>query len=88
MSLVAIFDIENRNSQQPSLERIYRVFECFRQCPGLEIVQKYTAHITVKGADFYLSAYVSEKNLFHQVHDIYCKYFSLLCILFSIQKRS
>ena len=58
------FDIENRNSQQPSLERVYCVFECFRQCAGLAIVQKYTAHITVKEADFYLNAYVSEENFF------------------------
>ena len=78
------FDIENRNSHQPSLERVYRVFECFCQCPGLAIVKKYTAHITVKEADFYLNAYVSEENLFHRVHDIHCKYFSLLYILFSI----
>ena len=81
------FDIENRNSQQPLLERVYRVFECFRQCPGLAIVQKYAAHITVKGVkqlNFYLNAYVSEENLFHRVHDIHCKYFSSLYILFSI----
>ena len=76
------FDIENRNSQQPSLERVYRIYECFRQCPGLTIVQKYTAHITAKGADFYLNAYVSEENLFHRVHNIHCKYFSSLYILF------
>ena len=78
------FDIENRNSQQPLLERVYRVFECFRQCPGLAIVQKYTAHITVKGADFYLNAYDSEENLFHRVHDIHYKYFSFLYIFFNI----
>ena len=78
------FDTENRNSQQPSLGRVYRIFECFRQCPGLAIVQKYIAHITVKGSDFYLNAYVSEENLFHRVQDIHCKYFSLLYILFSI----
>ena len=46
------FDIEKRNSQQALLEQVYRVFECFRQCPGLTIIQKYTAHITVKVADF------------------------------------
>ena len=78
------FDIENRNSQQPSLEWVYRVFQCFRQCPGLTIVQKHTVHITINGADFYLNAYVSEENLFHRVHDINCKYFSSLYILFSI----
>ena len=78
------FDIENRNSQQPSLERVYRIYECFRQCPGLTIVQKYTAHITAKGADFYLNAYVSEENLFHRVHNIHCKYFSSLYIILSI----
>ena len=36
------------------------------------------------GVDFYFSAYVSEENLFHQVHDIHRKYFSSLHILFSI----
>ena len=78
------FDIENRNSQQLSLERVYRVFWFFHQCLGVATVQKYAAHITVKGANFYLNGYVSEGNLFHQVHDINCKYFSLLYILFSI----
>ena len=58
--------------------------QCFRQCPGLAIVQKYTAYITVKGAHFYFDAYVSEENLFHRVHDIHCKYFSSVYILFSI----
>ena len=78
------FDIENRNSQQLSLERVYRVFYFFHQCSGFAIVQKYAAHITVKGTNCYLNAYVFEENLFHQVHDINCKYFSLLYILFSI----
>ena len=59
------FDIENCNSQQLSLERVYHVFECFRQCPGLAIAQKYTAHITVNGVDFNLNVYVSEEYLFH-----------------------
>ena len=71
------FDIENRNSQQPPLEQVYRVFECFRQCPSLTIVQKYTAHIIAKGADIYLNV--------HRVHDIHCKYFSSL---FSIEQCS
>ena len=79
-----LFDIENHNSQQPLQEQVYRVFECFRQCPGLAIVQKCTAHITVKGADFDLNASVSEENLFHRVHDIHCKYFSSLYIILSI----
>ena len=79
-----LFEIENHNSQQPSLEQVYRVFECFRQYPGLAIVQEYTAYITVKGEDFDLNAYVSEENLFHRVHDIHCKYFSLLYIILSI----
>ena len=82
------FDIKNCNSQQPLLERVYCVFQCFCQCLGLAIVQKYIAHITVKGVDFYLNAYVSEENLFHRVHDIHCKYFSSLYILFSIQQLS
>ena len=43
----------------------------FRQCPGIAIVQKYTAHITVKEAYFYLNAYVPEENLVHQVRDIF-----------------
>ena len=37
-------DIENHNSQEPSLERVCRVSRCFHHCPGLTIVQKYTAH--------------------------------------------
>ena len=57
---------------------------CFPVFSGLTIVQKHTVHITINGADFYLNAYVSEENLFHRVHDINCKYFSSLYILFSI----
>ena len=78
------FDIENCNSQQTSLEGVYHVSKCFCQCLGLAIVQKYSAHITVKGEGFYLNAYISKENLFHRVQDIHCKYFSLLYILFSI----
>ena len=81
---IQTFDVKNHNSQQPSLERVYCVFQCFRQCPGLAIVQKYTAYITAEGAHFYFHAYVSEENLFHQVHDIHCKYFSSLYMLLSI----
>ena len=69
VSLVPIFGYLTLRTAILSNLRWNEFFWCFRQCLDLTNVQKHTAHITVKGADFCLNAYVSEENLFQWVHD-------------------